>query len=109
VRVDAVPMMPRAATRRMAHELRRSVAPLGDQFLIGEVYTGAGVWGVDVIRYYLGPDGLDSVFNFPLMWVIRDVVAHESGGVRGDRGDAGGGRPRDGGVGGGDGADPREP
>jgi glycosidase len=80
VRVDAVPMMPRAATRRMAHELRRSVAPLGDQFLIGEVYTGAGVWGVDVIRYYLGPDGLDSVFNFPLMWVIRDVVAHESAG-----------------------------
>ena len=78
VRVDAVPMMPRAATRRMAHELRRSVAPAGDQFLIGEVYTGAGVWGVDVIRYYLGPDGLDSVFNFPLMWVIRDAVAHES-------------------------------
>lgn len=78
VRVDAVPMMPRGATRRMAHELRRSVAPADSQFLIGEVYTGAGTWGVDVIRYYLGPDGLDSVFNFPLMWVIRDVVAHES-------------------------------
>lgn len=79
VRVDAVPMMPRAATRRMAHELRRSVA--GEvPFLIGEVYTGAGSWGVDVIRYYLGPDGLDSVFDFPLMWAIRDVLAHEAAG-----------------------------
>ena len=79
VRVDAVPMMPRAATRRMAHELRRSVAGEAP-FLIGEVYTGAGTWGVDVIRYYLGPDGLDSVFDFPLMWAIRDVLAHESAG-----------------------------
>lgn len=80
VRVDAVPMMPRAASRRMAHELRGSVAPAGSQFLIGEVYTGAGAWGIDVIRYYLGPDGLDSVFDFPLMWAIREVVAHESAG-----------------------------
>lgn len=80
MRVDAVPMMPRAATRRMAHELRRSVAPADSQFLIGEVFTGAGVWGIDVIRYYLGSDGLDSVFDFPLMWVIRDVVAHETAG-----------------------------
>lgn len=81
VRVDAVPMMPRAATRRMAHELRASVTPGRSQFLIGEVYTGAGSWGIDVIRYYLGPDGLDSVFDFPLMWVIRDAVAHESAGL----------------------------
>jgi len=79
VRVDAVPMMPRAATRRMAHELRAAVAGEAP-FLIGEVYTGAGSWGIDVIRYYLGPDGLDSVFNFPLMWAIRDVLAHESAG-----------------------------
>ena len=79
MRVDAVPMMPRAATRRMAHELRGEVA--GEEpFLIGEVFTGAGIWGVDVIRYYLGPEGLDSVFNFPLMWAIRDVLAHESAG-----------------------------
>jgi hypothetical protein len=51
-----------------------------EPFLIGEVFTGAGIWGVDVIRYYLGPEGLDSVFNFPLMWAIRDVLAHESAG-----------------------------
>ncbi|HEY0138532.1 MAG TPA: alpha-amylase family glycosyl hydrolase, partial [Nannocystis sp.] len=64
MRVDAVPMMPRAATRRMAHELRASVSGEAP-FLIGEVFTGAGSWGVDVIRYYLGADdldGLDSVF-----------------------------------------------
>lgn len=79
LRVDAVPMMPRAATRRMAHELRRGLQ--GEPpFLIGEVFTGAGSWGVDMIRYYLGPDGLDSVFDFPLMWAIRDAVAHESAG-----------------------------
>lgn len=79
LRVDAVPMMPRAATRRMAHELRQGVQ--GEPpFLIGEVYTGAGSWGIDAIRYYLGPDGLDSVFDFPLMWAIRDAVAHESAG-----------------------------
>ncbi len=79
LRVDAVPMMPRAATRRMAHELRLGVQ--GESpFLIGEVFTGAGAWGVDVIRYYLGPEGLDSVFDFPLMWAIRDAVAHETAG-----------------------------
>ena len=80
LRVDAVPMMPRAATRRMAHELRASVSGEAP-FLIGEVFTGAGTWGVDVIRYYLGGDGLDgldSVFDFPLMWAIRDALAHET-------------------------------
>ena len=80
LRVDAVPMMPRAATRRMAHELRASVSGEAP-FLIGEVFTGAGSWGVDVIRYYLGGeglDGLDSVFDFPLMWAIRDALAHET-------------------------------
>lgn len=79
LRVDAVPMMPRAVTRRMAHALREGVQ--GEPpFLIGEVYTGAGSWGIEAIRYYLGPDGLDSVFDFPLMWAIRDAVAHESAG-----------------------------
>lgn len=78
VRIDAVPMMPRAATRRIAAELRESAAPRDAHFLVGEVYTGPGAWGIEVIRYYLGPDGLDSVFDFPLMWAIRDAVAHRS-------------------------------
>lgn len=79
VRVDAVPMMPRAATRRIAAQLRESTFPPESHFLVGEVYTGPGAWGIEVIRYYLGRDGLDSVFDFPLMWSIREAVAHEAG------------------------------
>lgn len=80
LRIDAVPMMPRAATRRIAAEVRESAGPREASFLLGEVFTGPGSWGIEVIRYYLGPDGLDSVFDFPLMWAIREVVAHESAG-----------------------------
>ena len=60
VRVDAVPMMPRAATRRIALEIRDSVSPRSEQFLLGEIFTGPGQDGIDRIRYHLGPDGLDS-------------------------------------------------
>ncbi|MCY0990244.1 alpha-amylase family glycosyl hydrolase [Nannocystis sp. ILAH1] len=80
LRVDAVPMMPRAATRRVAAEVRERLAPREASFFVGEVFTGPGAWGIEVIRYYLGPDGLDSVFDFPLMWALRDAIAHESAG-----------------------------
>ncbi|MDC0715297.1 alpha-amylase family glycosyl hydrolase [Nannocystis bainbridge] len=80
LRIDAVPMMPRAATRRIAAEVRERLAPREASFFVGEVFTGPGAWGIEVIRYYLGPDGLDSVFDFPLMWALRDVIAHESAG-----------------------------
>src|SRR5690606_8156280 len=56
------------------------LAPREASFFVGEVFTGPGAWGIEVIRYYLGPDGLDSVFDFPLMWALREVVAHESAG-----------------------------
>lgn len=82
LRVDAVPMMPRAATRRIAAEVRERYSPRAASFFVGEVFTGPGTWGIDVIRYYLGPDGLDSVFDFPLMWALRDAVAHESAGFQ---------------------------
>lgn len=75
VRIDAVPMMPRAATRRIAHGLRKSVVGPEATFLLGEVYTGAGTGGIESIRYYMGPHGLNSAFDFPLMWTIRDVFA----------------------------------
>jgi glycosidase len=75
VRIDAVPMMPRAATRRIGHALRKNVVGNEATFLLGEVYTGAGTGGIESIRYYLGPDGLNSAFDFPLMWTIRDVFA----------------------------------
>lgn len=82
VRIDAVPMMPRAVTRRIAAGLRASVWP-GDRrasLVLGEIYTGPGRGGIDAYRYYLGPDGLDSAFDFPLMWTLRDVIARRTAG-----------------------------
>ena len=80
LRIDAVPMMPRGATRRIAAEVRRSAQPREARFIVGEVYTGPGAWGIESIRYYLGPEGLDSAFDFPLMWALRDAVAREGPG-----------------------------
>jgi hypothetical protein len=80
VRIDAVPMMPRATTRRIVHALRDSEAPARALFSVGEVFTGGGEGGLDQIKYYLGPDGLDSAFDFPLMWAMRDVIAQGSTG-----------------------------
>lgn len=80
LRIDAVPMMPRAASLRIAHEVRRHGAPGRDRLLLGEVFTGAGPAGVAGLRTYLGSDGLDSVFDFPTMWAIRDVLATKTAG-----------------------------
>ncbi|MCL2822395.1 MAG: alpha-amylase family glycosyl hydrolase [Polyangiaceae bacterium] len=77
VRIDAVPMMPRAATRKIAHTLRNSKN--ADRFLLGEVYTGGGQSGINQIRYHLGPDGLESAFDFPLMWTLRSTIAYGTG------------------------------
>ena len=79
VRIDAVPMMPRAATRRIVRALRDSVAPRA-LFAMGEVFTGPGAGGIDSIKFFLGPDGLDSAFDFPLMWALRDAVAGDRAG-----------------------------
>ncbi len=80
VRIDATPMMPRLASRRMAAVLREEYAPGRGLFSIGEVYTGPGEAGTDSIKYFLGPDGLDGAFDFPLAWALRGVIAAESGG-----------------------------
>ncbi|MCA9689778.1 MAG: hypothetical protein KC636_09220 [Myxococcales bacterium] len=77
VRIDAVPMMPRSATRLIADALRRDEQPRAANVVLGEVFTGPGLAGVDALRYHLGPDGLDSVFDFPLMWSIRQAIAHD--------------------------------
>ena len=82
IRIDAVPLMPRAATRRMTAALRATAAPRGELFSIGEVFTGPGPGGLDLIRPYLGPDGLDSAFDFPLMWALRDAVATDRAGFQ---------------------------
>ncbi|MFO0761224.1 MAG: alpha-amylase family glycosyl hydrolase [Byssovorax sp.] len=80
VRIDAVPMMPRAASRRIAGALRAHASPRGSLFSIGEVFTGPGEGGLDSIRYHLGPDGLDAAFQFPLMWAIRDAFGADRAG-----------------------------
>jgi glycosidase len=78
LRIDAVPMMPRASTRAMAREVRAATWRSGlDGLVLGEVYTGPGEEGREEIRSYLGRDfdGLDSAFDFPLMWSLREVIA----------------------------------
>jgi glycosidase len=82
VRVDAVPMMPRAATRRIVHSLRHAVYPGSGTFLLGEIYTGPGSNALDMLRFQLGPDGLDSVFDFPLMWSLHETIARGQGDFR---------------------------
>lgn len=80
VRVDAVPMMRRAASRRLAHRLRRELAPKGAPLLLGEIFTGPGIGQLEQLKRHLGPAGLNSVFDFPLMWAIHDAVATGAGG-----------------------------
>jgi glycosidase len=80
VRIDAVPMMPRPATRRIARALRDASPPNDPYFVLGEVFTGPGSAGIDAIRYQIGPDGLDSAFDFPLMWALRDALASDRAG-----------------------------
>lgn len=77
VRVDAVPMMPRSANRRIAQRLRDVVHPAEQTLLLGEVFTGPGDLGS--LFYQLGPAGLDSVFDFPLMWALQSAIAVGTG------------------------------
>lgn len=77
IRIDAVPMMPRAATRRIATAARRRYAHPGHAlYVLGENFTGPG--GYQSLRYDLGPYGLDGSFHFPLMWTLREAIALES-------------------------------
>lgn len=78
-RVDAVPMMPRGAVRYLARGLRDDAGERNQTLVMGEVFTGPGAGGVENIRYYLGPDTLDSAFDFPLMWATRDALAGRAG------------------------------
>jgi glycosidase len=83
LRIDAVPMMPRAASRRMIDAVRAMQYRSGaDLYVVGEVFTGPGDGGRSEIRAYLGDtlDGLEGAFDFPLMWAARDAVAHDAAG-----------------------------
>lgn len=77
IRIDAVPMMPRAATRRIATAARRRYGHPGHElYVLGENFTGPG--GYQSLRYDLGPHGLDGSFHFPLMWTLREAIAREN-------------------------------
>lgn len=76
VRIDAVPMMPRSATRRIATAIRSRYEHAGNaSYVLGENFTGPGGFGS--LRYDLGPFGLDGSFHFPLMWTLRETLAEE--------------------------------
>lgn len=76
VRIDAVPMMPRSATRRIATAIRARYEHAGNApYVLGENFTGPGGFGS--LRYDLGPYGLDGSFHFPLMWTLRETLAEE--------------------------------
>ncbi|GAC1540461.1 MAG: hypothetical protein NVS3B10_05150 [Polyangiales bacterium] len=80
VRIDAVPMMPRAANRRIAWELRAKYDHPGQRtFVLGENFVAADGW--DFLRHELGPFGLDSEFDFPVMWALRSAIARRDGGL----------------------------
>ena len=84
VRVDAVPMMPRAATRDLLRQLRNQTYREGiDGLMLGEIFTGGDDGGRADIRFYLGPgvDGLDSAYDFPLMWSLRNVFGTRMAGL----------------------------
>jgi glycosidase len=77
LRIDAVPMMWRLATRRIVAATRARFDTGGHQsFLLGENFVGEEDY--DLLRYELGPFGLDSEFQFPLLWSLRDVIASET-------------------------------
>ena len=78
LRVDAVPMMPRFVSRHLTALLHRRFEGLFVRhYLLGETFTGASDY--DMIRWYLGPDGLDGQFDFPLMWALRSAFAWRQG------------------------------
>ena len=77
LRFDAVPMMPRSATRRIVNAVRRRFDHPGhDTYLIGENFVGPGSF--DLLKYQLGPYGLDGEFHFPLMWALRAAIAQQA-------------------------------
>jgi glycosidase len=77
IRIDAVPMMWRLATRRIMASIRGQFDNPGHQsFLLGENFVGEQDY--DLLRYELGPFGLNSEFHFPLLWSLRDVIASSS-------------------------------
>ena len=75
-RIDAVPMMPRAAVRDLVWRLGALEQGPTAFFTLGETYTGSDY---GAIRENLGPFGLDGQFEFPILWALRDLIAWGGG------------------------------
>jgi len=74
LRLDAIPMMPRLATRHLRSKLNKTIdRGKHHTYLLGETYTGS--WGHAQIRHYLGQAGLSGQFEFPTMWTLRAALA----------------------------------
>ena len=74
VRIDAVPMMPRAAIRRIAWDARQELDnPSNQTFLLGEELHGARRLGEPALLPR--PHGARQQFHFPLMWALRGALA----------------------------------
>ncbi len=74
LRVDAVPMMPRFVTRWLTSKLHERFEGLDTRhYLVGEYFTDQS--NRNGVRWYLGPYGLDGLFDFPLMFNLRDILA----------------------------------
>lgn len=70
-------MMPRAAVRRIAWAARDLFDnPSHRTYVLGENYTGQS--GYPSLRFFLGPQGLDGEFHFPLMWALRGALGDDS-------------------------------
>jgi glycosidase len=81
IRIDAVPMMWRLATRRIVNAIRTKYDHPGHRdFLLGENYVGEGDF--TLLQYQLGPQGLDSEFHFPLLWALQNQVAGDAGSMK---------------------------
>src|SRR5207248_10521487 len=66
--------------RRIAYEIREKYDRAGERtFLLGENFVAADGW--DFLRYEIGPFGLDSEFDFPIMWALRAAIARRDAGL----------------------------
>ena len=62
--------------RRMRSAINENFDPAGTHvFLLGENYTSRGEQ--PNIRYYLGPHTLSGLFDFPVMWAIRQSLKRQ--------------------------------
>jgi hypothetical protein len=76
LRIDAVPMMPRGASRAMREPAMRVASGKFRISSRSQIFAGPGAY--DTSATTLGPFGLSSTFHFPLFWALRGAFADET-------------------------------